>query len=48
MGISLINSRSATEYIEGTTQNPLVVGLNETKNSDGRIFSLDGNQTMSA
>ncbi|KAL1746718.1 heme peroxidase [Schizophyllum fasciatum] len=38
----------ATEYIEGTTQNPLVVGLNDTKNSDGRIFSLDGNKTMAA
>lgn len=38
----------ATEYIDGTTQNPLVVGLNDTKNSDARIFSLDGNQTMSS
>ncbi|KAL1717978.1 heme peroxidase [Schizophyllum commune] len=47
---SLVNfdNTIATEYIEGTTQNPLVVGLNETKNSDARIFSLDGNQTMSA
>ncbi|KAF7343082.1 Peroxidase [Mycena venus] len=28
----------ATEYIAGTTQNPLVVGLNDTTNSDKRIF----------
>ncbi|KAJ7742603.1 heme peroxidase [Mycena metata] len=36
----------ATEYISGTTQNPLVVGSNATTNSDGRIFSSDGNVTM--
>ncbi|KAJ7157000.1 heme peroxidase [Mycena crocata] len=36
----------ATEYISGTTQNPLVVGLNETTNSDKRIFASDGNVTM--
>ncbi|KAJ7188844.1 heme peroxidase [Mycena filopes] len=38
----------ATEYISGTTQNPLVVGLNDTTNSDKRIFSSDGNATMRA
>ena len=37
---------SATEYIAGTTQNPLVVGLNDTTNSDKRIFGSDGNVTM--
>ncbi|KAJ7838158.1 heme peroxidase [Mycena leptocephala] len=36
----------ASEYIAGTTQNPLVVGLNDTKNSDKRIFGSDGNVTM--
>ncbi|KAJ7288770.1 heme peroxidase, partial [Mycena rebaudengoi] len=36
----------ATEYIEGTTRNPLVVGLNDTGNSDKRIFGSDGNVTM--
>ncbi|KAJ7032715.1 heme peroxidase [Mycena alexandri] len=36
----------ATEYISGTTQNPLVVGLNDTTNSDKRIFGSDGNATM--
>nr|GAT56636.1 predicted protein [Mycena chlorophos] len=32
----------ATEYISGTTQNPLVVGANDTTNSDGKIFGRDG------
>ncbi|KAJ7138564.1 putative L-ascorbate oxidase [Mycena filopes] len=36
----------ATEYISGKTQNPLVVGLNDTTNSDKRIFASDGNVTM--
>ncbi|KAJ7311512.1 heme peroxidase [Mycena albidolilacea] len=36
----------ATEYISGTTQNPLVVGFNDTTNSDERIFGSDGNVTM--
>ncbi|KAJ7860145.1 heme peroxidase [Mycena leptocephala] len=36
----------AKEYISGTTQNPLVVGSNDTTNSDKRIFGSDGNATM--
>ncbi|KAJ6474385.1 heme peroxidase [Mycena vulgaris] len=36
----------ATEYISGTTQNPLVVGFNDSTNSDKRIFGSDGNATM--
>ncbi|KAF7375895.1 Peroxidase [Mycena sanguinolenta] len=36
----------ASEYIAGTTQNPLVVGANDTTNSDKRIFGSDGNVTM--
>ncbi|KAJ6497776.1 heme peroxidase [Mycena sanguinolenta] len=36
----------ASEYIAGTTQNPLVVGSNDTTNSDKRIFGSDGNVTM--
>ncbi|KAJ7853396.1 heme peroxidase, partial [Mycena leptocephala] len=36
----------AKEYISGTTQNPLVVGSNDTTNSDKRIFGNDGNVTM--
>ncbi|KZV97982.1 heme peroxidase [Exidia glandulosa HHB12029] len=38
----------ATEYISGTTTNPLVVAANDTMNSDKRIFAADGNVTMSA
>ncbi|KAJ7249598.1 heme peroxidase [Mycena rebaudengoi] len=36
----------ATEYITGTSQNPLLVGFNDTTNSDKRIFGSDGNATM--
>ncbi|KAJ6555642.1 putative L-ascorbate oxidase [Mycena vulgaris] len=36
----------ASEYISGTTRNPLIVGLNDTTNSDKRIFGSDGNITM--
>ncbi|KAJ7662949.1 heme peroxidase [Mycena rosella] len=38
----------AKEYIAGTTLNPLVVGSNDTTNSDKRIFGSDGNVTMNA
>ncbi|KAH6887528.1 heme peroxidase [Thelonectria olida] len=37
----------ATEYVKGTTTNPLVIGSNETVNSDKRIFSSDKNRTIS-
>ena len=37
---------SAVEFVEGTTGNPLVVGANDTTNSDKRIFASDGNVTM--
>ncbi|KAH8102130.1 heme peroxidase [Cristinia sonorae] len=40
------DNKIATEYIDGTTKNPLVVGHNDTTNSDLRIFSSDGNRTM--
>ncbi|KAJ6544469.1 heme peroxidase [Mycena capillaripes] len=36
----------ATEYISGSTQNPLLVGFNDTTNSDKRIFGSDANATM--
>ncbi|KAF8188883.1 heme peroxidase [Mycena galopus ATCC 62051] len=36
----------ATEYIAGTTLDPLVVGFNDTTNSDKRIFGSDANVTM--
>jgi hypothetical protein len=31
----------------GTTENPLAFGFNETTRSDFRIFTSDGNQTIS-
>ena len=37
-----------TEYLDGSTVNLLVVGKNETTNSDKRIFNADGNATMEA
>ncbi|KAI0168087.1 heme peroxidase [Pestalotiopsis sp. NC0098] len=36
-----------TEYLADDTLNPLVVGTNDTTNSDKRIFASDGNSTMS-
>ncbi|KAJ7123044.1 heme peroxidase [Mycena epipterygia] len=38
----------ATQWIDGTSVDPLAVGFNETTNSDARIFAADGNQTMLA
>jgi hypothetical protein len=35
-----------TEYLAGTTKNPLVVNSNQTVLSDLRIFSSDNNVTM--
>ncbi|OHW95463.1 peroxidase domain-containing protein [Colletotrichum incanum] len=40
------DNKIATEYIRGNTTNPLVVGKNETLNSDKRIFASDGNKTI--
>lgn len=37
-----------TEYLEGNTANLLAYGSNETTNSDKRVFSADGNETMNA
>ena len=35
-----------TEYLDGTTQNALVVGSNQTLASDLRVFASDANSTM--
>ncbi|KAF6805511.1 WSC domain-containing protein-like protein 1 [Colletotrichum sojae] len=40
------DNKIATEYIKGTTTNPLVANANETLNSDKRIFASDGNKTI--
>lgn len=37
---------SVTQYLDGTTQNPLVVASNKTMTSDLRVFSSDSNVTM--
>ncbi|KAM5373013.1 hypothetical protein ACJZ2D_007224 [Fusarium nematophilum] len=42
------DNRIATEYVKGTTANPLVIGSNNTLNSDKRIFGSDRNRTMKA
>ncbi|KAH8088913.1 heme peroxidase [Cristinia sonorae] len=41
------DNKIATDYLDGTTANPLVIGHNVTTRSDLRIFSSDGNETMS-
>jgi hypothetical protein len=41
------DNRVAVEYVKGTTNNPLVIGKNETQNSDRRIFDSDKNETIS-
>ncbi|KAJ7830415.1 heme peroxidase [Mycena olivaceomarginata] len=46
MTFAHFDNNVATEYMSGTTQNPLVVGSNDTTNSDKRIFGSDGNVTM--
>ncbi|KXN91499.1 Putative L-ascorbate peroxidase 6 [Leucoagaricus sp. SymC.cos] len=40
------DNKVITEYLDGTTQNPLVVSSNATMTSDLRLFISDGNQTM--
>ncbi|KAF3014279.1 hypothetical protein E8E14_011478 [Neopestalotiopsis sp. 37M] len=35
-----------TQYLEDESENPLVIGTNDTTNSDKRVFGADGNQTM--
>ncbi|KAF9448021.1 L-ascorbate oxidase [Macrolepiota fuliginosa MF-IS2] len=40
------DNKVVTEYLDGTTQNVLVVTQNTTMASDLRVFISDGNQTM--
>ncbi|KPM43302.1 hypothetical protein AK830_g3279 [Neonectria ditissima] len=39
--VSQIHNGVVTEFLEGTTKNPLVVASNDTLNSDKRIFDAD-------
>lgn len=43
------DANGIAEYLDGTglKGGPLVVGLNDTENSDKRIFKSDGNVTIS-
>ncbi|PVF92323.1 heme peroxidase [Serendipita vermifera] len=41
------DNKVATEFIAGIPNNPLAYGANDTTNSDFRIFSSDGNRTIS-
>lgn len=44
------DNKVVTEYLDGTTKNPLVVGpsVQLKKNTDGRVFGADGNVTVNA
>jgi hypothetical protein len=42
------DNKVVTEYLDGTTQNVLVVSDNKTMVSDLRVFESDGNATMRA
>ncbi|OCK76050.1 heme peroxidase, partial [Lepidopterella palustris CBS 459.81] len=44
------DEKIATEYIAGTTNDPLTVGISVSngRNSDGRLFAYDGNVTIKA
>jgi hypothetical protein len=46
----MFDSKIATEYVSGTTLNPLVVGpsIANARNSDKRVFAADGNVTITA
>ncbi|PVF94577.1 heme peroxidase [Serendipita vermifera] len=41
------DNKVATEFLAGTPNNPLAYGFNETTRSDFRIFTSDGNSTIS-
>jgi len=47
---AIFDERIATEYISGTTEDPLAVGISTSNglNSDGRIFASDGKVTVTA
>ncbi|KAF7301125.1 Peroxidase [Mycena indigotica] len=46
--VDSFDNHIATQYVAGTSTNPLLVGANTTTNSDARIFAADANQTMQA
>ncbi|KAM0335804.1 hypothetical protein ACHAQA_000854 [Verticillium albo-atrum] len=48
--VAVFDNRVVTEYLDGTTQNPLVVGraVGLNKHSDFKVFNSDRNVTMQA
>lgn len=48
--VAVFDDALVTEYLDGTTQNPLVVGpaVRINKHSDFKVFNSDGNATISA
>ncbi|KAH7020736.1 heme peroxidase [Microdochium trichocladiopsis] len=45
---AIFDNQVVTEYLDGTTQNPLVVSHNATFRSDHRVFGADANATARA
>ncbi|KAJ2973188.1 hypothetical protein NQ176_g6750 [Zarea fungicola] len=48
--VAVFDNNVVTEYLSGKTKNPLVVGPSSkiNKNSDFKVFNIDGNKTMEA
>jgi hypothetical protein len=46
MGANHFNNEMVLDYVNGRSQNPLVVSYNETNRADLRIYSADGNATL--
>jgi len=48
--VATFDNKVVTEYIDGTTTNPLVVGpaVSVNRHSDFKVFNSDGNATMNA
>ncbi|KAH8921433.1 heme peroxidase [Atractiella rhizophila] len=45
---TILDTGVVTQYLDGTTKNALVVNTNDTVRSDFRIFSSDGNATLTS
>lgn len=48
--VAVFDNKVVTEYLDGTTKNPLVIGpsIRINKNSDFKVYNSDGNVTMEA
>jgi hypothetical protein len=47
--VDVFDNKIVTEYVAGNTTNPMVVGpsIQATRNSDFKVFNIDGNETIS-